>query len=113
MTAGEAVSEPSIFGRQRGSSSWPTELRGTVLLFSTIIHALFDTGASHSFISRQLVLKLGLRVEDASYSLVVQNPMSGQMRLKLICPLCSIHLGEHEVSCDFIVLDMTLYDRTH
>lgn len=82
----------------------PFELRGTVLLFSTLVCALFHTDATHSFISRVLVSSMGLKMEELGYPLVVSNSVSGRTRLRYVCPSCVVYLGE-QVDLRFHCLD--------
>lgn len=95
-----------------GATEGPSELRGTVLLFSTLVRALFDTGASHSFISQPLVASMGLPMEELDYPLTMSNPMGGRTRLRYVCPSCTVYLGEYRLVCDFIVLSMTHFNIT-
>lgn len=110
MTAMVAADEPGTLGTHQETPVRPFELRGTVLLFGTLVRALFDTCASHSFISQALVDTLGLRVERLDYPLLVKNPMGGQTRLQYVCPSCIVYLEEHRLMCNFIVLNMTYFD---
>ena len=49
-------------------------VEGSISLFGTSIHALFDSGASHSFVACSLVEKLHLDISLISEPIVVSNP---------------------------------------
>jgi hypothetical protein len=50
---------------------------------------LFDSGASHSFISSSSVMKHNLPIATMKHSMLVSSP-GGEMRTKHICPAVSI-----------------------
>jgi hypothetical protein len=50
---------------------------------------LFDSGASHSFISSSLVAKHNLPIETMKHTMLVSSP-GGELRTKYICPVVSI-----------------------
>ncbi|GAB2285939.1 hypothetical protein Dimus_039735 [Dionaea muscipula] len=85
-------------------------LRGTLLLFNTWVRALFDTGASHSFISSAIVTSLGLETEDLDIPLIVMTPMGDRARLETVCRACKVGFGDHRLSCDFVVLTFSDFD---
>ena len=69
----------------------PDAVIGTFLLNTFLAIVLFDTGASHSFISRAFVNKHGLAIETIGKPLRVSSPggemvaNSGTTRKQLIC----------------------------
>jgi hypothetical protein len=50
---------------------------------------LFDSGASHSFISSSFIAKHSLPIATMKYTILVSSP-EGEMRTKHICPAVSI-----------------------
>jgi hypothetical protein len=50
---------------------------------------LFDSGASHSFISSCFVAKYSLPIATMKHTMLVSSP-EGEMRIKHICPAVSI-----------------------
>ncbi|KAM7492457.1 hypothetical protein LguiA_035378 [Lonicera macranthoides] len=85
-------------------------MKGTVLFFSSWVKVLFDTGASHSFISLALVTKLGLNVERLDIPICVGSPLESDVRLSSIYRNCSLSVGESSIEFDLIVMDMEVYD---
>jgi hypothetical protein len=70
------------------------ELVSSVVLgmFLTSSHPttiLFDSGASHSFISSSFVTKHSLPIATMKHTMLVSSP-GGEMRTKHICPAVSI-----------------------
>jgi len=51
---------------------------------------LYDSGATHSFVSESKVVELGLRVRELQFDLVVSTPASGLVRTSTMCARCLI-----------------------
>jgi hypothetical protein len=63
-------------------------------MFLTSSHpttVLFDSGASHSFITSSFVAKHNLPIANMKHTMLVSTP-GGEMRTKLICPAVSISI---------------------
>ena len=60
-------------------------LDGIILFRDLPIRVLFDTGASHSFISKELVDALSLNIMGLMTSLRIANPVGGSTTLSLLC----------------------------
>jgi hypothetical protein len=52
---------------------------------------LFDSGASHSFITSSFVAKHNLSIANMKHTMLVISP-AGEMRTKHICPAVSISI---------------------
>ena len=50
-------------------------MTGTLDLYKARVFTLFDSGATHSFISETLAKKLGLTKSPLGYELEVSNPL--------------------------------------
>ena len=66
---------------------------------------LFDTGASHSFISKDLVVRLGLDVCFAVTSLRVANPIGGEVTLSMSCSCFPLEVGGWSFPCKLHVFE--------
>jgi hypothetical protein len=77
---------------------------GTFLLnkFSTLV--LFDTGASHSFISRPFVVKNKIPTETIGYPIRVSSP-GEELIVNAGCRDLVLEIGKHKFSANLIVLD--------
>jgi hypothetical protein len=76
-------------------------------MFLTSSHpatVLFDSGASHSFITSRFVTKHNLPIANMKYTMLVSSP-GGEMRTKLICPAVSISIRSVDFLLNLIILD--------
>jgi hypothetical protein len=62
---------------------------GMFLLSSHPVTILFDSGASHSFISSSFIVKHSLPIATMKHTMLVSS-LGGEMRTKHICPVVSI-----------------------
>jgi hypothetical protein len=69
----------------------PDVVLGMFLACSHVATILFDSGASHSFISPSFVAKHGLPIATMKHTMLVSSP-GGEMRTKHICPAVSISI---------------------
>jgi predicted aspartyl protease len=65
---------------------------------------LFDSGASHSFISLSSVAKHSLPIATMKHTMLVSSP-GGEMRTKHICPAVSISIRQVDIPSILILLD--------
>jgi hypothetical protein len=65
---------------------------------------LFDSGASHSFITSSFVAKHNLPIANMKHTMLVSSP-GGEMRSKLICPAVSISIRGVDFLSNLILLD--------
>ncbi|XP_052725957.1 uncharacterized protein LOC128194408 [Vigna angularis] len=80
---------------------------GECLLFGRSCCALYNSGATHSFISKACVEKLGLEVSEIQFDLVVSTPAAGEVRTSTMCVRCSI---EVEGRMDWLATNRILID---
>jgi hypothetical protein len=76
-------------------------------LFLTSLHhatILFNSGASHSFISSSFVMKHSLPIATMKHTMLVSSP-GGEMRTKHICPTVSITIRGVDFPSNLILLD--------
>lgn len=74
------------------------------------MHVLFDTGASHSFISSTCAKSLELVCEPLATALSVMSPMGGCARVRSICKDCKIGMSNQRLTCDLRVMEMSNFD---
>jgi hypothetical protein len=65
---------------------------------------LFDSGASHSFISSKFVAKHNLPITIMKYTMFVSS-LGGEMRTKHICPAISIAIRGEDFLLNLVVID--------
>ncbi|XP_047147783.1 uncharacterized protein LOC124820180 [Vigna umbellata] len=66
---------------------------GDCLLFGKHCYVLYDSGATHSFISKACVEKLDLEVREMQFDLVVSTPAAGEVRTSTMCVRLSHRSG--------------------
>jgi predicted aspartyl protease len=59
---------PAADGREHGDV-----VTGTILVYSFVAHALFDSGASYSFVSENFVSQAGLSVQRLGHPILVSS----------------------------------------
>ena len=84
---------PSNTSRGQGISH--SILDGIIIFREFPIRVLFDMGASHSFISKELVYALSLNVIGLMTSLRIANPVGGSATLSLLCKDVEIILCDY------------------
>jgi hypothetical protein len=77
---------------------------GMFLVSSHLATILFDSGASHSFISSSFVAKHSLPMATMKCTVLVSSP-GGEMRTKHICPAVSITIRGVDFPSNLILLD--------
>jgi len=76
------------------------------VLFGKVVLVLFDSGATHSFISDACVLKLILEKHDLDCELLVSTPSSGQVATSSVCVGCFIEVASRRFKVNLICLPM-------
>ena len=71
---------------------------------------LFDSGASHSFISATCVRGLGLEVETLEEPLYVSSPLGIRVSVDMICWGCVLEIFGILLTMDLRVMDMSEFD---
>ena len=85
-------------------------LIGTIKVVSSYAHVLFDSGATHSFISTGFTKKAGMEPVPLNFEIGVSIPNGGIIMVSMICPSCTLSIGNHEFSSDLMVLEMEEFD---
>ncbi|XP_014523079.1 uncharacterized protein LOC106779480 [Vigna radiata var. radiata] len=122
---GRAVMRPPIAGRiaQRGggraqvvgrvyaltraeAASSGNLIISTCLLFGVPCCVLFDSGATHSFISKACVDRLGLTECEMQLDLVVSTLAAGEVRTSTVCIRCPIEVEGYKFKVNLICLPL-------
>ncbi|GKV24943.1 hypothetical protein SLEP1_g34480 [Rubroshorea leprosula] len=85
-------------------------ITGTLPVNSDYAHVLFDSGASHSFITRSYVLKRALPVDTSDCELHVDTPLGGMMTTREMCRTVDIYIDGRQLSASLFVLDISDFD---
>ncbi|XP_027912659.1 uncharacterized protein LOC114172271 [Vigna unguiculata] len=81
-------------------------IQDTCLLFGERVNVLFDSGASHSFVSLMCSERLGLPVRDLGCELVVSTPASGQVSTSSVCVGCPIEIAGRKFTVNLVRLPL-------
>jgi hypothetical protein len=98
MTSEEAQQAPNVVLGMFLASSHPATI-------------LFDSGASHSFISSSFVAKHSLPIASMKHTILLISP-GGEMRTKHICLAVSITIRGVDIPSNLILLDSKGIDIT-
>ncbi|XP_030471170.1 uncharacterized protein LOC115689302 [Syzygium oleosum] len=82
----------------------------TVSLQDHAVYALFDSGASHSFVSEQFIKLVGLKLKSWEVTLRVITPLKDEVLITVRCLGCKIVIGGKEEVIDLAVLAMYDFD---
>jgi hypothetical protein len=91
MTSEEAQQAPDVVLGMFVASSHPATI-------------LFNSGASHSFISSSFVVEHSMPIATMKHTLLVSSP-GGEMRANHICPAISISIRGVDFPSNLILLD--------
>ena len=100
----------ALQGEEEPDFEDPAMIRGILTLFNSWVLVLFDTGASHSFISTSCVNALGLDTEPLDTAMSVGSPLGGKVRIDKICKSCKLEFAGYRLLCDLRVIDMAEFD---
>ena len=81
----------------------PAAVIGKFVINSIPAIVLFDTGASHSFISQALVEKHGLVNHSLSNPMMVTSP-EGELRVSRACYDLNLNIGSSSLPTNLIIL---------
>ncbi|XP_075483853.1 uncharacterized protein LOC142524010 [Primulina tabacum] len=83
---------------------------GTILIQKVHAYALFDCDATHSFVSKRLAKKLGLKPELLAEPFRIATPTNKAIETHEIHKNCLISIGNQTFSADLIQLVMADFD---
>jgi len=75
-------------------------------LFGNSVLVLFDSGASHSFISHDCVKKLRLSTRDMGCELIVLTPASGEVSTNSACVGCLMEVEGRRFKVNLVCLPL-------
>ncbi|XP_052197382.1 uncharacterized protein LOC127804547 [Diospyros lotus] len=88
----------------------PAIIEGTLFFSNTLVHALIDPGATHSFVSHASVEGLKLEPRELGYQMVIATPMGSTLRTTVGCHGCIFNMGGENFKIDLVVLDIQDFD---
>ena len=85
-------------------------IQGTLLLSRLSARVLFDSGASHLFITASVVIELGLEVETLEEPLYVSSPLGIRVIIGMICRGCELEISGTLLTVALRIMDMSEFD---
>jgi predicted aspartyl protease len=82
---------------------------GTFSVNSIPATILFDSGASHSFITEQFVAKHDIPMSSMKTHLLISSP-NGEMKSIYVCPRVNLKIREIDFQADLVVLTSSRID---
>ena len=95
---------------QQAADATPDVVTGTISLFDTDAHVLVDLGATHSFISREFIERVGIEMKPTECSMVVSLPTGDSRIANRVYRGSKVTIASHEFEADLIVLDIHDFD---
>jgi hypothetical protein len=95
---------PAADGREQGDV-----VTGTISVDSFATHALFDYGASYSFVSEDFVSQAGLSVQRLGHPILFSSTI-GSISSYSVCQGCSIILADEVFSANLVVISLGAFD---
>ena len=83
---------------------------GVILLFFGYAMLLFDSGASHSFVSSSFVKAHNMKTKVGSEEWHVRIPTGDTQISRAVCRRCPIMLGYMKMPADLVVMEMNDFD---
>ena len=95
---------------QQAADATPDVVTGTISLFDTDAHVLVDSGATHSFISREFIERVGIEMRPTECSIIVSLPTGNSLIANRVYRGSKVTIASHEFEADLIVLDIHDFD---
>ncbi|XP_074559874.1 uncharacterized protein LOC141815910, partial [Curcuma longa] len=111
LEAPPAMTNARVFSITREDvANASTVVTGQIFIYSQYANALFDTGATHSFISISYAKKIKIPLQVLDEKFLTTLPSGEVMASTHMLRAVPIGIAERELYCDLIVLDMQDYD---
>ena len=95
---------------QQAADATPDMVTGTISLFDTNAHVLVDSGATHSFISREFIDRVGIEMRLIECSMVVSLPTGDSLIVDRVYRGSKVTIASHEFEAGLIVLNIHDFD---
>ncbi|XP_024024260.1 uncharacterized protein LOC112092398 [Morus notabilis] len=99
----------TMAGGSSGAHAGNLVVEGMVPISHSFARVLFDTGATHTFVSASFVKILGLKPDDLETLMFISSPL-GRVEVTSACRSCVITIGSEKLKADLIILPMNQFD---
>ena len=86
------------------------DIVGVIPMYSGYAMVLFDSGASHSFVSSSFVKAHDMKVDVGNHKWHVRIPTGDTQISKAICMRCPLTIGHLEMPADLVIMEMNDFD---
>ena len=88
----------------------PYVITGTIFIYNFPTYALFDLGATHSFVSSMFMSKLSKKLKPLAEELVIYNPVGDAMLVNEALRGCEVLVESVSLPMDLLALDLQELD---
>ena len=85
-------------------------IKGTILISNTWVSTLFDTGASHSFISTSFASSVGSQAEVLNFPFNIYSPVEFSFTIQWVVRRCKVEIAGFRFDFDLLLFDMEEFD---
>ena len=85
-------------------------IQGKCLIANKLLDVLYDSGATHSFISFTCVERLGLSIVELPYDVMVSTPTNEPVTTSKMCSRCPLAVEGRSFVADLICLPLSHLD---
>ncbi|KAF7812450.1 retrotransposon-related protein [Senna tora] len=89
---------------QQEASQSPSMIQGIIKINNCLVNALFDSSASHSFISYDCVKRLGMAINVLPYDLSISTPTGMKIVTLDVCLNCIVQFNHCYTTIDLICM---------
>ena len=95
---------------QPAADATPDVVTGTISLIDTDALVLVDSGATHSFISREFIERVEIEMRPTECSIILSLPTGNLLIANKVYRGSKVTIASHEFEADLIVLDIHDFD---
>ena len=95
---------------QQAVDATPDVVTCTISLLDIDAHVLVDSGATHYFISREFIERVGIEMRSTECSMVVSLPTGDSLIANRVYRGSKVTIASHDFEADLIVLDIHDFD---
>ena len=106
----QEFSQGRAYALTQGEEVEHAVLKGNILISNTWASALFDTGASHSFLATSFASSVGLQVEALEVPFSIYSPVGSSSSVQWVARNCKVEIAGVRFDFNMILFDMDEFD---
>ena len=95
---------------QQDADASNTAITGTLFVGGIVARVLFDSGATHSFLSPRWASCLIVQPKRLDVPLIVSTPLGEELAVELFYPACDVVIEGHRLPADLVLLELLEFD---